>query len=304
MKRAIAYILHLQKTEYHLTAGLNCNISTAYEEFILTKQNYKKENGRQYIHFIQSFSPLDKVTPETIKEIADRLLQQISKGFQVVYAVHNDKPHLHTHFIINTVNADTGLKWQLSKEQLQELKDYSDQLCREYGLIVVKGKEGSYKNRGEYRSQRKGASWKYELYLAVKECMRNSTSKEEFIKNMEKLGYKVIWEDNRKYITFVTANGKKCRNRKLYPPEQFTKENLSKTFELNKKYQDKKLQNRMEFLISSIYILSKLDNANQRNYPLTYLKNGELKGDNLKERIAELKKGKGLDWDKQTNHER
>lgn len=306
MKRAITYILHPQKTQYHLTAGLNCNTSTAYEEFVLTKQNYKKENGRQYIHFIQSFSPLDKATPETIKEIADKLLQhKIFKGFQAVYAVHTDKPHLHTHFIVNTVNTDTGLKWQLSKEQLQELKDYSDELCRQYGLIVVKGKEGNYKNRGEYKSKKKGASWKYELYLAVKECMRNSSSREEFITNMEKLGYKVGWEDKRKYITFITPDGKKYRNRKLYPPEKFTKENLLKTFELNEKYQDKRLlRNRMELLVSSIYMLSKSTSSNQSNYPLTLLKNRELKGDALKERIAELKKGRGLNWDKEINRER
>ncbi|GKX31394.1 mobilisation protein [Vallitalea longa] len=306
MKRAINYILNPKKTELHLTAGLNCNTTTAYEEFILTKQNYKKETGRQFIHFIQSFSPQDKASPEIIKKIADKLLEhKIFKVFQVVYAVHTDKAHLHTHFIINTVNTDTGRKWQLSKEQLQELKDYSDKLCRQYGLIVVRGKEGNYKNRGEYRSKSKGTSWKYELYLAVEECMKNSTSKEEFISNMEKLGYKVNWDDNRKYITFITPNGKKCRNRKLYPPEKYTKENLLKTFKLNKRYQNKKLlHNRMELLFSAIYILSKSDNTNNQNYPLTYLRNKELKGDALKERIAELQKGRGLNWEIGTEYER
>ncbi|GAA0778445.1 hypothetical protein GCM10008908_35400 [Clostridium subterminale] len=74
---------------------------------------------------------------------------------------------------------------------------------------------------------------------------------------MEKLGYKVDWSDERKYITFTNANGKKCRNRKLYPPEQFTKEALIKAFELNEQQATKKqLQAKMKLLLSAIQMLA------------------------------------------------
>ena len=50
---------------------------------------------------------------------------------------------------------------------------------------------------------------------------------------MNKLAYKVDWTDNRKYIIFINPKGKKCRNIKLYLPENFTKKALLKSFELN-----------------------------------------------------------------------
>lgn len=116
---------------------------------------------------------------------------------------------------------------------MESLKKYSDELCREYGLIIVDGAKENHKNRGEFRAKDKQQSWKYELYLAVKHCKWCSISKYDFIKNMKSFGYKVDWIDERKYITFTNNEGKKCRNRKLYPSEQFTKETLIKAFELN-----------------------------------------------------------------------
>jgi len=301
MKRVLEYIVNAAKTEPHLMDGANCDINNAYHQFVLTKRNYNKETGRQYIHFTQSFAPYDKVTPEEVKKIADELLQmKFFKGFQVDYAVHIDKDHLHTHFVVNTVNADTGLKWKQSAEQLQFLKDYSDDLCRKRGLIITQGKKGNHKNRGEYRTKDKGQSWKYELYLAVKKVKWGSKSKEDFIENMKKLGYKVDWTDTRKYITFTTPSGKKCRNRKLYPPEKFTKETLLKTFDLNQqRAKDKELKNRMELLVSLVYSMQENPSYDtNKNYPLS-----ALEGESLKDEIAELKKGKGLNWDKESDRE-
>ena len=40
-------------------------------------------------------------------------------------------------------------------------------------------------------------------------------NKEDFIKIMNKLGYKVNWTDTRKYITYTTPEGYKCRDNKF-----------------------------------------------------------------------------------------
>jgi hypothetical protein len=138
------------------------------------------------------------------------------------------------------------------------------------------------------------------LFLAVKHAKWQSKSKEEFIKNLEKLGYQVNWTDERKYITFTNKEGKKCRNRKLYPPEHFTKEALLKAFEINaQKSKERISENQFELLLSIIKLLQINDSSDQaRNFPLT-----TLEGDALKNKIAENKKGKGLDWDKNSGEE-
>ncbi|PKM52549.1 MAG: hypothetical protein CVV02_01685 [Firmicutes bacterium HGW-Firmicutes-7] len=59
---------------------------------------------------------------------------EIFKDFEILAIIHVDKPHSHTHFIISSVSFETERKWQQSRKELKELKDYSNELCNEYGL--------------------------------------------------------------------------------------------------------------------------------------------------------------------------
>ena len=284
MRRVINYITRSDKTNDDLIYGFYCGKETAYDDFVQVKQLYGKEKGRQYIHFVQSFSPDENITPELANEIARRLISHSAfKGFQILIATHTDTPHIHTHFVINSVNVETGLKWQLSAEELQSIKDYSDELCREYGLNVIddKTKEIGHQSGGEYRSKQKGTSWKYEIFLAVTACMKTATSREGFIRKMNELGYQVIWQDDRTYITFISPEGKKCRNKKLYPTERFTKENMGRVFAENKKRLDRvQSEKRWNMLIEAIYLFGSNSQKNNINgkYPLQ-----GLEGDALKE---------------------
>lgn len=302
MKQGINYILREDKTRLGLYGGHNCDPNHGFENFVLTKRLFNKENGRQYIHFVQSFSDREKVDEATVKKVAEELLLMDKfKGFQVVYSVHIDTAHLHTHFIVNTVNSETGEKWRLSKEGLMALKDYSDELCRNHGLTVTHGEKGTHINRGEHRTKIQGKSWKYEMYLAIKQAKNHAISKSDFIKKLNALNYQVHWSDSRKYITFTNREGKKVRNRKLYPSESFTKEALETRFELNaRNIKKEKLESSFEGLLGVI----KLFEADQsiqsdaKNFPLSKFE-GKAKND----LIAELKKGEGLNWEKEKkNH--
>lgn len=304
MKRVINYITRSDKTEEDLVYGNLCNKDNAYDDFVQLKQMYGKEKGRQYIHFVQSFSPDEDITPELANEIARRLISHpVFDGFQVLIATHTDTPHIHTHFVINTVNSETGEKWHKSKYDLQAIKDYSDELCREYGLNVInnENKEKGHQSSGEYRSKQKGTSWKYELFLAVTACMKTATSREEFINKMNELGYQVIWKDDKTYVTFITPDGKKCRNKKLYPPERFTKENMEKVFEENRKRLDRiQSEKRWNMLVEAIYLFGSNTRKNNRSskYPLS-----KLEGEALKEYMLLHDNEGEIDWSEENENE-
>ena len=59
--------------------------------------------------------------------------------------------------------------------------------------------------------------------------MSAARSKEEFIRMMEAEGYGVRWTAERKYITYTTPDGQKCRDNKLHE-EKFLKENMENEF--------------------------------------------------------------------------
>ena len=218
-----------------LVTGINCLPASAYKEFVSTKLFYRKDSGRMFYHLLQSFSPDEDISPETAHEIAVKFASEQFKGYEVLVATHVDKEHIHSHFIINSVNSDTGNKYHADKDEIQKLRDASDKLCLEYGLTVVVPTEKAVKpmSSAEYRSADKCQSWKVALAIAIDDAMQYAKSKQNFIEIMEESGYHVRWLDDRKCITYTTPDGKKCRDFRLHEPK-YLKGNMEFEFRIRK----------------------------------------------------------------------
>ena len=229
IKRIINYVTQDKKTTADLITGKDCMAESCLEEMLYTKDLYNKTGGRQYIHIIQSFDPKDNLTPTQVHNAGLKLANTFN-GFQVLVATHIDKEHLHNHLIVNSVSFENGYKIQMSKNDLQYLKDYSDKICAKMGASVIPKKDKTnYIKRNEYRVAERGESWKFKLINAIDLSMAESTCKDDFIKTMNKLGYQVNWTDTRKYITYTTPEGYKCRDNKLFE-EKYLKGNMEDEF--------------------------------------------------------------------------
>lgn len=224
LKKLIRYITLAEKTEEKLISGKDCMAESAYDEMITVKQMFGKHSGRQYIHLVQSFDIKDQVSYLKAHEIG-RELAELFGGFQVLIATHKDRRHVHNHLLINSVNYETGLKYQQSKEDMQNIKSMSDYLCREAGLSVIKHKGGEYISRAEYKAAEKGESWKFRLMGMIDNGLAAAKTKKEFILFMQLHGYGVKWTDSRSNITYTTPEGFKCRDDKLHDIK-YTKEEM------------------------------------------------------------------------------
>ena len=223
-----------------LVTGINCTADSAYTEFCNTKNLFGKSDGRQYYHFVQSFGIDEKVSPQLAHEIALRFASESEKfsGFEIVVSTHCDRDHIHSHFVMNSVNAEKGKKFHISENEIENLMEQSDKLCMEYGLSVVpkttdKPKSKNMSDR-EYRSAVKRESWKLRLEATIANAMKIAKSKNHFIMLMEFEGYKVNWSDSRKYITYTTPDGNKCRDIKLFD-NKFLKEKMENEFTIREK---------------------------------------------------------------------
>ena len=65
--------------------------------------------------------------------------------------------------------------------------------------------------------------------------MNRSGSRADFMREMQRLGYKVTWTNERKYITFTCPNGMKCRDICLHD-EKYLKEVLEYEFTIRKQH--------------------------------------------------------------------
>lgn len=131
LKAVLDYVSRKDKnTEKVLTSGvgLDANVDKAFAEIMYNKRVFNKVNGKMYKHYIQSFSPEDNITAEKALEIATRFAEEnfLSRGFKCYIATHTDKDHTHTHFIVDNVNYQNGLKYlELSENDLKR-KQYKE----------------------------------------------------------------------------------------------------------------------------------------------------------------------------------
>ena len=240
------------------TYGINCseNYQKVAYEFYETKDYFKKTYGRQYRHYIQSFSP-NEISKEKVLEVATKWAEKAFQGHEVFIAVHNDKEHLHSHFIVNTVNFETGEKLHEEARNLVFKKELNDEICKYYGIdnqkiTRQKGDVVSY-DKNKYQVIKKGADITRLAEKIIKN-MKVSTSKENFIFNMQKDGYFTEWEENKKHIVFIAdqniLKGKKDKFRlsnleKTFNIPDFRKEKLLEIFKLNKENERKESLNKI-----------------------------------------------------------
>ena len=216
-------------------SGVNCTPLSAYTEFNNTKKLYGKTDGRLYYHFVQSFSVDENISPQTAHEIALRFTEEakLFHGYEIVVSTHSDRDHIHSHFVLNSVSAESGKKFHISEKDVEALIQVSDNICREYGLSVIeptpKSERAKPMSDREYRSAENGQSWKIRLEATISNVMQTASSKEHFIMLMETEGYGVKWTDTRKNITYTTPEGKACRDNKLHY-KKYLKENMEYEF--------------------------------------------------------------------------
>lgn len=233
-----------------LTKGIYCSNDwkEAFNDFQNTKEFYNKENGRQYLHYVQSFKE-GEVTPEEALELTEKFCNKVIKDNEVFLAVHTDQKHTHCHVIVNSVSYVDGHKFQCSRNDLENWKEISNEINKDHGLEIPQ----------KTTEQGKVIAWKKEQYMAIKKSLENKKvpndslnlvhsileiskccqNKNEFIEKMGLKGYQVDWQDHKKNITFTVSEniltGKKTKFRlntlgKTFNHEILSKEGLENEF--------------------------------------------------------------------------
>ena len=235
MRGVMCYVMQEKKTAWEaepLVSGINCQPQSVYDDFLNTKLLYHKDGGTMFYHMVQSFPKGAAVDPRQAHEAARRLAEYFD-GCEVLVCTHVDREHIHSHCVINSVNFETGKKLHMAKEQLQELMRRNDMVCQEMGLPVFDAPTQQARGMGgaEYHTALRGQSWKLRLMNTIDECMKYAVDKDSFVSLMASEGYAVRWESSRKYITYTTPDGMRCRANKLHE-EKYCKEAMEREFRI------------------------------------------------------------------------
>ena len=245
MRGVILYVMQKKKTTWEgepLVSGINCQPQSVYDDFLNTKLLYHKDGGVMFYHMVQSFPKGAAVDPRQAHEAARRLAEYFD-GCEVLVCTHVDREHIHSHCVINSVSFETGKKLHMAKEQLQELMRRNDAICQEMGLPVFEpiAQQARGMSGAEYHTALKGQSWKLRLMNTIDECMKYAADRDAFVSLMASEGYAVRWESTRKYITYTTPDGMRCRDSKLHE-EKYCKEAMEHEFRIRAELIKRKLR--------------------------------------------------------------
>ena len=136
----LRYVQQEEKTLWEgqqLVSGWNCTAQSALSEMKLTKERYRKTDGRQYYHFVQSFGEQDGLTPQELHAMGLELAQREFPDFEVLVATHVDTAHPHNHLVVNSVSFQDGRKLHQSAADLQAHRLASDEICIAHGLEIL-----------------------------------------------------------------------------------------------------------------------------------------------------------------------
>lgn len=263
IRGAMTYISKVEKTTVNLMSGVNCSSEPkkALQQMQINKKIHGKTDGRSCMHFVQSFAAEEAVTAEEVHQLGLELVNRckLMQGYQIFIVTHLDQKNknLHNHILISSVNVVDGKKWQMSANELADLRRLGDDICREHGLsITVKGQTFNQQKNEEpsiyvnetYRilhraDEGKADSWVYNTARDILDAMRLALNKDHFCELLDKAGVKTIWSDSRKNITFQRAEGigksgkaaQKIRDSKLaqYFKIDFCKEFFENEFNQN-----------------------------------------------------------------------
>ena len=207
LQAVINYGKNGDKTENGiLVSSVNCSVETAYEEMVLTKKFFHKEDNVFGYHIIQSFKG-NEVSPKLANQIGKELAEELwGDKYQVVICTHINKENVHNHIILNSVSFINGYKYHNSKAQIAFLKETSDRLCLNYGLSIIdtpksnkekefRQKNIDYFNRTDEKMQR--------IITDTDDAIKYAKKYSDFKLILKSKGYENI-KDSGKYLSLKT----------------------------------------------------------------------------------------------------
>lgn len=171
-----------------------------------TKVTFGKTDKRQGYHIIISFVP-GETTEEIAFDIVERFAKEYLKDeYEAVYAVHNDKDHMHAHLIFNSVNLVTGVKYEYRKgEWKRRMQPITNKLCKEYNLEIMPSeyaREPKNLSRVEWEQEQQ---FKEMILADAIFCQNYAGSMDHFIFLMKRIGYQFEYG---KYLSVKVPGGK------------------------------------------------------------------------------------------------
>lgn len=218
-------------------SGLNCDVDYAKSSFKASRELYGKTDGNQGHVIIQSFKP-DEVTPEQCNQLGLELAEKLAPNHQVAVYTHNDTDHVHNHIVINSIDLETGKKFNNNKQALRNVRNFNDEICREHGLSVPERDTAKlrYTQAEKALIEKDQYSWKDNLREKIENAKDHTSDFKSFSEHLEKSG--IEFKVRGKNVSYKPENVNKWVRGKTLG-EDYDKGALEYEFERREREEEK-----------------------------------------------------------------
>ena len=222
---ALRYAENKDKTDQTMyVSGINCIPQRAYEGMMGTKKRFGKLGGNVAYHGYQSFKT-GEVTPEEAHKIGMATAHIMwGSDYEVLVTTHLNTDNLHNHFVVNSVSYKTGRKFENHIRDHVELREISDELCKEHGKSVIPFTH-FYGNKKAYWAKKSGMTHRQMLQTDLDEALSKCCTEGELYRYLERLGYKIVRDSDYAHVS-VIAEGWKRPLRISSLGEEYSRENI------------------------------------------------------------------------------
>lgn len=191
LNQVLTYSTQDLKTEKQLyVTGINCSLSTAFEEMKITKESFNKTDGIVAFHGYQSFAP-GEISAELAHQIGIELAQKMwGDRFEVLVSTHLDKAHYHNHFVINSVSFVDGKRYYDNKENYKKMRTLSDELCQKYSLSIIEHPQQKGMHYAKWKNQYE-PTWRDFIKEDVDYAISHSMNMNQFYKHLQDMNYEI-----------------------------------------------------------------------------------------------------------------
>lgn len=204
LKRNLFYICNPKKTRDGTLIGgtAGSDAAGALRTMLINKEMWGKTDQTQAFHYILSFDPSVKTDTDTAAAVAREFCAKLfGDHFLYLYAVHDDKDHLHVHITFDSVSRIDGHKFHSPKgDWAERIQPITDDLCEKYHLPTLYYDEerkgvcyGEWKHSQEVRRGANGETYTWYDIIRddIDESILESDDYDAFLQNMKNRRYVV-----------------------------------------------------------------------------------------------------------------
>jgi hypothetical protein len=210
LHNAIRYIMNPDKTGDGELVGGNAGSQPGevYAAMQDTKETWGKTSGRQGYHFVISWKPGEANEQQAYDVVREFCEEYLGDNYDYVFAIHDDRDHMHGHVIFNSVNRNDGYKYRYVKGDWEKhIQPVTDKVCERHGLPRLEYDYGNRLGRSyaQWAAEKGGKPvWKKIIRADIDVALAGTGSEDEFLERMKGQGYEVRVGNSRKHGEYAS----------------------------------------------------------------------------------------------------